>query len=887
MTNKVNLYNLKVKNGAKTARFLVDLKQPAVEIKAEPVKSSRTERVEAKLEKLAEVDYGKILKEGIKLFTFKGFFPRKLRGRNDNSGAAPRNDIINQLLFFSLIKFLFLAAYKICYLVGWLVMFVLRLVYFILAAIMRPLLAGLNYLLIKLAVKFNKFLKHVPADIQSARVVAVEAFVRLSGYARSRGAMTSRSRRSLAMTEIQPPLPPLSGGSKPPLVRGVAVFAGVLLAIILPLKAFTYYKSLDDIRGKVLGESESAMANLAAGGQAAAEFDFTQAGQSFTKAGDNFLSAQNQLEEINSLIFKLAAIVPSQDIKLAAAGPRILKAGELSARASENLSLALKSLFNFGNASAKEILTNLVAYGRLAVSNLNDLQIELQQIDSEALPENYQPDFIVAKQKASLLSRSLNEFIGLADSLRDFLGLSANKRYLLVFQNNSELRASGGFIGSFAIVDFAQGELINIEAPGGGSYDTDAGLLKKIKSPEPLSLIRADWHFWDANWWPDWPTSARKLAWFYENSDGATVDGVISLTPTVMERLLKIIGPIDMRDKYGLVIDADNFWLETQKLAEQKPNVTKEPKKIIGDLMNKLLAELPKRLSQDNLVPLLKAVEQSLADKNILFYFTDSALQSQAEAFGWAGIISDTSGDYLNVVNTNIAGGKSDRKIKQQIIHQAQVRSDGTIIDNLTVRRTHEAVKREPFSGVRNVNWLRIYVPLGAKLISASGFKPVDKIFFKPIDETAQTDPEVYAAESQAQTHELSGLKIYSEFNKTVFANWTQLDPGETIEINLVYELPFKLTDKKSMAAETALAWLFDRAGRVLNLEPEPLYAYSLLAQKQPGMNSSTILSELKLSDNFRQLWKYPDGLTANQRGWFMTANLDQDKMMALMVEKN
>jgi len=46
-------------------------------------------------------------------------------------------------------------------------------------------------------------------------------------------------------------------------------------------------------------------------------------------------------------------------------------------------------------------------------------------------------------------------------------------------------------------------------------------------------------------------------------------------------------------------------------------------------------------------------------------------------------------------------------------------------------------------------------------------------------------------------------------------------------------------------------------------------------------------LSELKLSDNFRQLWKYPDGLTANQRGWFMTANLDQDKMMALMVEKN
>ena len=847
ITNK--LYNLKIKTGAKTARFLVDLKQAAAEPRAEPVKSSRTERVEAKLEKLAEVDYGKILKESKDLL-FK--FSKAIKPEIASLPAVARNDIWDQLLFVGLFKFLFLFFYKICYLVGWVIMFTLRLIYFTLLALAKPL-RKIFYLIF----------------VKSQTVV--------------------HRIWSFAMTKI-PLAPFIKGGKCPPLqwglIRPVLIFSGALLAIVLPIKTFTYYQSLDHIKGKVLGASESAVANLVSGGQAAAEFNFTQAGQSFAKAGDNFLSAQNQLEEVNSLIFKLAAIAPNQDIKLAAASPHILKAGELSAQAGKNLSLALKNLFNFNNASAKEILINLGAYGRLAMNNLNDLQIELQQIDSEALPENYQPDFIVARQKASLLSQSLNEFIGLADSLREFLGLSANKRYLLVFQNNSELRASGGFIGSFALIDFSQGELKNIEAPGGGSYDTDAGLLKRIKSPEPLSLIRADWHFWDANWWPDWPTSARKLAWFYENSDGATVDGIISLTPTVMERLLKIIGPVDMRDKYGLVIDADNFWLETQKLAEQKPDVTKEPKKIIGDLMNKLIAELPKRLNQDNLLPLLKAVEQSLTDKNILFYFTDSALQSQTQALGWDGKIEDTSGDYLNVVNTNIAGGKSDRKIKQQIIHQAQVRADGAIIDNLTIRRTHEAVKQEPFSGVRNVNWLRIYVPLGAKLISASGFKPVDKIFFKPVDETAQNDPEVFAVESQTQTHEASGTKIYSEFNKTVFANWSQLDPGETIEINLVYQLPFKLTDKKSAVDKTVLAWLLYQAGRVLNLEPEPLYAYSLLAQKQPGMNSSTIISELKLSDNFRQLWKYPDGLTANQQGWFMTADLDQDKMMAMMVGK-
>ena len=58
-------------------------------------------------------------------------------------------------------------------------------------------------------------------------------------------------------------------------------------------------------------------------------------------------------------------------------------------------------------------------------------------------------------------------------------------------------------------------------------------------------MIAPQWYFWDANWWADWPTSANKLMWFYEKSNGPTVDGVVSFTPTVMEELLKIIGPIE------------------------------------------------------------------------------------------------------------------------------------------------------------------------------------------------------------------------------------------------------------------------------------------------------------------------------------------------------
>ncbi|MBI2458931.1 MAG: DUF4012 domain-containing protein [Parcubacteria group bacterium] len=895
-----NFYNLKVNPDAKSSRFIIDLKEnlPEQDIKQAQLKKSRN--IEEKLEKLAEIDYGKYFKAGKNkvgqifkpfslnkiLFNLKSLWipsplSRGLKAAGMTKGKAGmtkenkalNDSLLSQLAFFSLgrllftiFKKLFILFYKICYAVGWVIMFILRLAYFLLSAIARPVIKVIKFLFFKFQIYIYETLNFLPTELRATQAVVVSMFARLPRPPQMRGPRNDKQ----AVGYLKP----------------VLVFAGVLLMIILPIKAFTYYKVINLVKGKVLGVSELALNNLIFAGQAAKDFNFSQAGQGFQNAGDNFLSAQNELEKINGWLLALAAIAPDKDLRLAAAGQAILRAGELGANAGKNLSLAMDSLFSRQTNGVDNILANLSLYGHNAAADLTELTKVLNQIDSQVLPEDYQERFILLKQKTNQLALGLNEFIGLADSLRNFLGASTAKRYLLVFQNNSELRASGGFIGSFALIDFSKGEIKNIEVPGGGSYDTEAGWLKKIKPPEPLSLVRADWHFWDANWWPDWPMSARKLAWFYENSDGPTVDGVISFTPTVMEKLLTIIGPIDLKEKYGLTIDAANFWLETQKLAEQKPDVTKQPKKIIGDLMNEIIKQLPQRLNKNNLAPLFKIAEESLTGKNILFYFTDTALEAKADDLGWSGRVKDAAGDYLNVVNTNIAGGKSDRKIKQQIIHQAKVQPDGSIIDDLTIRRVHQAIKREPFSGVRNVDWLRIYVPLGSELLEANGFKPVAKIFFAPEMAGLADDPDVLAGEGQARTDQASGVKIYNELNKTVFANWSQLDPGETIEISLKYRLPFKLTAKKQPADQEFKDQLIAKAGAVLNPGEKNLYSYSLLAQKQPGMNSSTIESELELSDNFRPIWKYPAGVDGGQNGWSISQDLNQDKIMAIIVEE-
>lgn len=833
---KKRFYNLEVKTGARAARFVVDLKKDRPEPEAAPVKMNQ-------LEKLVEADYGKIFKAGkvkIKAATIKSVNNalKIFRFAQDDKKAVVRDvRLIERLAFAQLGKLLFGLFYKICYAIGWAVIFTFRLVYFAGRALFGPF----KKLFIILFFKFIRFFKDLPAGYQTARAAV-------------RG---------------------LRDDNKTAYLKPVLIFAGALLVIILPVKAFSYYKSLDIIKGKVLGASESALNDFFSAGKAAADLDFAQADANFTLAGNGFLKARQELREINDLIFVLAALAPDENTRLAASAPHILKAGELSSRTGRKLSLVMESIFKPEPGNAGNILINLSKYGRDAAQDLDALNAELNQINSANLPPDYRENFDLLKNKTAQLSAGFNQFISLIGGLRSFLGESMDKRYLLVFQNNAELRGSGGFIGSYAVIDFSQGGIKNLETPGGGSYDTEAGLLKKIKSPEPLSLVRPDWHFWDANWWPDWPKSARKLAWFYENSGGSTVDGVLAFTPTVVERLLKIIGPIDMSGKYGLIFDADNFWLETQKLAEQKPDITNQPKKIIGDLMNKIIEELPKRINKDNLASLFEMADRSLADKNILFYFSDPALEAKTEDFGWDGKIKNTDGDYLNVINTNIAGGKSDRAISQEIIHRAQILPDGAIIVDLTVKRVHHGARGEPFSGVRNVNWMRIYVPLGSVLLEAEGFRPPDKIFFKQTEKGWLDDADVYASEGRASVHEPSSTKIYSEFNKTVFANWSQLDPGESDEIRLKYRLPFKLSDKKS--AEKFFNRLIAGADSLMSAGQKNFYSYSLLIQKQPGMNSSTIASELKLSDNFKEIWshKLPDYQV-----------LDTDKMTAVLFEK-
>ena len=422
------------------------------------------------------------------------------------------------------------------------------------------------------------------------------------------------------------------------------------------------------------------------------------------------------------------------------------------------------------------------------------------------------------------------------------------------------MRATGGFIGTYGLLTLDQGEMTDIFIDG--VYNADGQLHEKIIPPQPIQKISTAWSMHDANWFADFPTSAEKIAWFYEKTGGPTVDGVISLTPVIVERLLGITGPISMPE-YEVELNAKNFVeLIQYKVEVDYDKELNRPKKILADFTPKFI-EAISNLSFQKRKEAVEIIFNCLEEKHILAYFSNPSLEELARTEGWSGEIFPTDKDYLSVVSSNINGYKTDRMIKETIKHQAEIQEDGSIIDTLTITRRHQGGDSEYDWWNRvNSNYLRVYLPLGSQLISANGQSL--EIYQPPIDyqkHNFKKDPLVEAIESKMVIDAKTGTRIFEESGKTVFANWAYVSPGETVVVSYKYKLPFKIDLTKSTDS------------------------YSLLTQKQLGSLGSVFSHQVDFPDDWQVSWQYPENMTLNSGLLNFNGDLKTDKFIGASFE--
>lgn len=293
--------------------------------------------------------------------------------------------------------------------------------------------------------------------------------------------------------------------------------------------------------------------------------------------------------------------------------------------------------------------------------------------------------------------------------LHPFRLLSGSKNYLILFQNNYELRPTGGFISSFGVLSLKNG------LPQSFSFEDVYGAVDDhpyIAPPEPLGKLLAHksyggHSFRDANVSPDFPTSVMELENFFKKTrPNISIDGVIALDVSFLESWIRAFGSVSVS---GRKFDAEHFF---EKLEADVSDLDLHDLAARAERKN-ILRELGAKMALKSILPwnipkTLRVAAQSFRQKHLLVYFKDETLQRIAENKNWAGRLEKPDdADFLAVVDANYGGGKSNRYVGRSIFYHIDLERGQSELD---VRYDHPNTYYLPFSTDYR-GYVRAFVP--------------------------------------------------------------------------------------------------------------------------------------------------------------------------------
>lgn len=418
----------------------------------------------------------------------------------------------------------------------------------------------------------------------------------------------------------------------------------------------------------------------------------------------------------------------------------------------------------------------------LIAADLETVNKELAAIDPARYPEQIQgtavrPSIIQAQELSAGAATALTEFKPVIAQLPSIAGGKGEARkYLVLFQNDNELRPTGGFLTAYAIIKMQDGKVLPEKSDD--IYELDKKFTKKLPIPPVLGKYLTSEKYWnlrDMNISPDFKVSMDQFYTHYAEVPGEPqdIDGIIAVDTEFLKSLMLILGPVEVPG-YGTftgenVAQCDCpqiIYALSEIITRPTPYLREDRKGILGPLMREMLTKsygAPKQQWPQ----LFELGWNSIQSRHIQFYFIDEQNQAAAELMNGAGRMKLQEGkDFLGIVNANLGGAKSNLFTEYEVKHIVAAPENGRVQKTveITYRNTRKGDNCNLEAGLLCLNstlrdWTRLYLPVGAELVSAQGFT---------------ADPSAY---------EENGFKVIDGF--------FILEPMSSSKISVTYTIPY------------------------------------------------------------------------------------------------
>jgi len=460
--------------------------------------------------------------------------------------------------------------------------------------------------------------------------------------------------------------------------------------------------------------------------------------------------------------------------------------------------LGLKGQGSFvGGTASQRIQTAVKTMGKITphideiAKYVSLMKEELDYVNPSRYPlkiggQDVKKDIELAKKLTGETVQFVEEARPLIKILPSLLGEPTEKRYLVLFQNDKELRPTGGFITAYAIFRIDQG-IIHVDRSS-DIYNLDNTISGKPKAPEPILNYLPKvplLNLRDSNLSPDFIESMKTFNSLYDKSSAkVNVDGIIALDTSVLVSTIKILddeiyaGGIkfttqeDKRCDCPQVIYTLESLISTPKSLDLRVTsleaVQAQRKDIIGVLLYAIMEKALKSSPKIYWGPLFQDLLKQVDEKHVMFYIYNTDAQKGIESLNAAGKIKDFEGDYLHINQANFGGAKANLFVKESVKNEFDISKDGAVKKTITIDYKNPHPPSDCNLERGNLclnavlrNWIRIYVPKGSKLIESSG----------------------------------SEVKMisYEELEKTVFEGFLTVRPTGTANLKISYDLPFKV----------------------------------------------------------------------------------------------
>ena len=301
------------------------------------------------------------------------------------------------------------------------------------------------------------------------------------------------------------------------------------------------------------------------------------------------------------------------------------------------------------------------------------------------------------------------------------------KNYLILFQNNMELRPTGGFIGSVGFLTLNRGNIENFEILD--VYSIDGQLKGHVDPPEVFRIHfqQPNWFLRDSNFDPDFAASALQAQWFLEKSINRKVDGVIGMNLFLVQDLIKAVGGVTLPDFNNEVITNDNFFIKAQLYINENFFAGSNAKR---NYLNSVSGQLEQKLVSGDVsyLEVLRVFKKALDEKNIIFFFNDPSFQLDMEKLAWAGRVYDIGcinindscfPDYLYINEANFGVNKANYFITKSIKVDKKININGQIITDLTLKFRNQS-QNGLLQGGEYKNYLRLILPRNSQMINSA-----------------------------------------------------------------------------------------------------------------------------------------------------------------------